>query len=129
MNTEQAATAITENLSLITLKKVLRHLEKIGELEPDLTRAERVIKNRFGVILDNHFNNAVNPGDVVFSEMASRFFPVQNEPLTREQEEQRAELYTIYGEGFIRGYIAAAADMEQLLNALNSPEETDTTVF
>lgn len=129
MNTEQAAGILVENLSLNTLRKMVEHLEKTGEQNPDITRAEKVLKNHFAVTIDRHFDNAVSPGEILFYKYVQVFFPEPIEEMTREQEEQINKLHGLYGEGYLQGYLAGAADLERFFQTLNSKEEQDTIVF
>ena len=127
MNTTQASEIIVENLTLKTLQRMVKHLQEAGEQNADLQRAEKILKNYFYEVIANRFDMAISPTEKELQQHLKKIIPEDKRGL--DGNEMECELRGIHADGFIQGYIMAAADMERFFNLLEQEPGEPTEYF
>jgi hypothetical protein len=123
MNTEKASRKVMENLSVKTYEKLLNQLRKGGNKAPTMELAKAITQRYFEGLLDNRFDYDFEHGNVEFEEGAKNIKPFVKELSELERDDLRTELRSIYSDGYFYGYIAAARDIEAMLNSLEEPKD------
>lgn len=126
INSEEASRIIAENFSVKTYEKVIKHLARTGEKDATIERAKGIMENCIGAILETNCTFDFSRSEEVFLEGIKEFAPLLGTLEEKDRADKIDKLKNLCSDGYFYGYIAAAKDIEKIMNDLDGPTEEPT---
>ena len=124
MNSEEASRIIAENFSLRTYEKLVNHLKRTGKRTATIEQAKDIMQKCIEKMLETNCNFDFSRSDEVFLQGVLSLAPLLGKlEEGKDRKENIDKMNDLCSDGYFYGYIAAAKDMERLMNDLDRPPE------
>lgn len=124
MNSEEASRIIAENFSIRTYEKLVTHFKRTGKKDTTIEQAKDVMQKCIEKLLETNCNFDFSRSDEVFTEsllsLTSLLGKLEKQ---KDREEKLDKMNDLCSDGYFYGYIAAARDIEKIMNDLDEPKE------
>ena len=126
INSEEASRIIAANFSVKTYEKVIKHLARTGEKDATIERAKGIMENYIGALLETNCNFDYSRSEEDFMEDVKALVPLLGTLEEKDRADKIDQLKNLCSDGYFYGYIAAAKDIERIMNDLDGPTEEET---
>lgn len=124
MNSEEASRIIAENFSIRTYEKLVNHLKRTGKKDTTIEQAKDIMQNCIEKLLETNCNFDFSRSDEVFLQGILSLAPLLEKLKEgKDREKNIDKMNDLCSDGYFYGYIAAARDIEKIMNDLDEPKE------
>ena len=124
MNSEEASRIIAENFSIRTYEKLVNHFKRTGKKDTTIEQAKDIMQKCIEKLLETNCNFDFSRSDEVFTEsLLSLTSLLGTLEKKKDREEKLDKMNDLCSDGYFYGYIAAARDIEKIMNDLDEPKE------
>ena len=124
MNSEEASRIIAENFSIRTYEKLVNHFKRTGRKDTTIEQAKDLMQKCIEKLLETSCNFDFSRSDEVFMEGLISLAPLLGKlEKKKDRDENIDRMNDLCSDGYFYGYIAAARDIEKIMNDLDEPKE------